>query len=148
MSFAKNKKAYHDYQIIEEFEAGINLLGAEVKSIRAGRVQMKGSYVALLSDEAPYLVGLHISPYAYSHDRNLDPVRRRKLLLNKKEIVKLQRIEKETGTAIIPLEIYPKRGLIKVKIAIARGKKLFDKRQSLKSKAEKRKIDQTLKRFN
>ncbi|PIQ78803.1 SsrA-binding protein [Candidatus Peregrinibacteria bacterium CG11_big_fil_rev_8_21_14_0_20_41_10] len=144
MSFAKNKKAYRDYEILEEFEAGVKFMGPEVKSVRRGLIQMGGSYVALLTD-GPYVMGIHISPYKFSHDRNLDPTRKRKLLLNQKEINAIQKAESTSGLTIIPLEFYPKGGLIKLKIAIAKGRKQHDKRQVLKEKDVNRRIDRTLK---
>jgi SsrA-binding protein len=136
-TFAQNKKAFHDYEILEQFEAGIKLAGYEVKSIRRSAVQMKGGYVAILTD-GPYVMGVHITPYKYAHEHHIDPVIKRKLLLNAKEIAKLAKAEQTAGLTIVPLELYSKRGLIKLKIAIGRGKKLHDKRNSIKERDNQR----------
>lgn len=143
--FAKNKKAYFEYEILEEFEAGIVLVGPEVKSIRRSQVQMKGSYVALLQDGA-YVVGMHISPYKFANHQEIEPTRKRKLLLNAKEIEKMESAEKTVGQTIIPLSIYSKQGLIKIKVAIVKGKKLHDKRQTIKEREQNRQIKRVLKR--
>lgn len=144
--FAKNKKAYHDYELLEEFEAGIALLGPEVKSVRRGRVQLKGSYVAVLTD-GPYVMGLHISPYQYA-DTATDPTRKRKLLLHAKEIDKLQKAESTSGLTIIPLALYSKGGLVKMSLAIARGKKLYDKREQAKRKQMNLDAKRAMKKYN
>lgn len=143
VTFSQNKKAFHDYEILEQFEAGIALTGYEVKSVRRSAVQMKGSYVAVLTD-GPYVMGLHITPYKYAHEHHIDPVCKRKLLLHAKEITKLVVAEQTSGLTIVPLEMYAKKGLIKLKIAIARGKKLYDKRHSLKEKDAKKAIGRML----
>ncbi len=143
--FGRNKKAYHDYELLEEFEAGISLLGQEVKSVRRGRVQLKGSYVAILSD-GPYTMGIHITPYPFAH-KPVDPVRKRKLLLNQKEIDKLQKAEQTSGLSIIPLALYDRKGLIKLKIAIAKGRKMHDKREKMKQDTMNRQVDRIVKQF-
>ncbi|NRD76473.1 SsrA-binding protein SmpB [Bacillus sp. BRMEA1] len=137
---SQNKKAYHDYFIEETIEAGIVLQGTEIKSIRAGRVNLKDSYVRILNGEAD-LFGMHISPYEQGNRYNHDPLRTRKLLLHKKEINKLYGEAKEAGYSIIPLKIYLKNGFCKVLIGLAKGKKNYDKREDLKKKEAKREID-------
>lgn len=144
-SFA-NKKAFFDYDIQEKIEAGIILTGPEVKSVRNGRANLKGSYVAVLSD-GPYVMDLHISAYEPANVAGYEPKAKRKLLLNKKEIKKLEDIEKATGLTIIPTNLYFKKGLIKLEIAIAKGKKLYDKRNSLKNKAQNLDIKRAIKHF-
>lgn len=146
MTFAKNKKAYHDYEILEEFEAGIALSGPEVKSIRRSQVQMKGSYVAVLSD-GPYVMGIHISPYKFADSQKIDPIRKRKILLKEKEIAKLEQAEKTSGQTLIPLELYPKGGLIKLKVAIAKGRKTHDKRNVVKGRDMQRTVERVLKKY-
>jgi len=143
-SVAKNKKAFHDYFIIEEFEAGIELFGTEVKSIRAGSVNLKDSYVDIKNGEA-FALGVHISPYEKGNIFNRDPLRPKKLLLHKKEILRLFGKSKEDGLTIIPLEIYLSGSLAKLKIALAKGKKLYDKRNTEAEKSAKRNIERTLK---
>jgi len=143
-SVAKNKKAFHDYFIIEEFEAGIELFGTEVKSIRAGSVNLKDSYVDIKNGEA-FALGVHISPYEKGNIFNRDPLRPKKLLLHKKEILRLFGKSKEEGLTIIPLEIYLSGSLAKLKIALAKGKKLYDKRNTEAEKSAKRNIERTLK---
>ncbi|MBV53716.1 MAG: SsrA-binding protein [Coxiellaceae bacterium] len=142
---ARNKKAYHDYFIEVSFEAGIAFEGWEVKSIRAGRVQLKESYVLLKNNEA-WLLGAHISPLlsASSHIQP-DPLRTRKLLLNRREIDKLQKAKDRQGYAIVPLNLHWSRHHIKLTIAIAKGKKLHDKRQSAKEKDWQRQQERNFK---
>lgn len=145
---SSNKKAFFDYEIDEKIEAGIILTGPEVKSVRNGRVNLKGSYVAILSD-GPYVIDMHISEYAnaVNEQKNYNVKQKRKLLLNAKEIKKLQQIEKTGGLSVVPTKIYFKRGLIKLEIAVAKGKKLHDKRNSLKNKDQERQINRTLKHY-
>lgn len=145
VEFGRNKKAYHDYELIEEFEAGIALLGPEVKSLRRGRVQLKGSYVAILTD-GPYAMGIHITAYPFAH-KPLDPLRKRKLLLNQKEIDKLQRAEQTSGLTIVPLAFYDRNGLIKLKIAIGKGRKLHDKREKMKQNTIIRQTERIVKQY-
>ena len=142
-SIAKNKKAFHDYFILEEFEAGIELFGTEVKSIRAGTVNLKDSYVDIKNGEA-FALGVHISPYEKGNIFNRDPLRPKKLLLHKKEILRLFGKEKEDGLTIIPLEIYLSGSRAKMKIALAKGKKLYDKRDAEAEKSAKRNIERAL----
>lgn len=139
-----NKKAYFDYEIQEKIEAGLMLTGAEVKACRAGKVNLKGSYVAILED-GPYVMDLHITKYEFLDDKSYDAKVKRKLLLNRKEITRLEKAEKEAGMAIIPTELYLKNGLIKLEIAFGKGKKLHDKRQSIKNRESDRQIARTIK---
>jgi len=142
-----NKKAYHDYFIEEKFEAGMVLQGTEVKSLRMGRATMGDSFAMVKSGEA-FLHNLHISPYDFGNRENHDPERMRKLLLHKKEIVKLFSKVREQGYSIVPLRMYFKDGLVKVEMGLAKGKKLYDKREDMKKKDHKRDIAQALKGRN
>lgn len=146
MSYAKNKKAYHDYQILDEYEAGIVLNGDEVKSIKDNQINLKGAFVDVWSGQA-FMNAAHISRYEMSSRKDYDPVRKRKLILHKKEIAKIDQAISEEGVTAIPLEVYPKKGLIKIKIGICRGKKLYDKRETLKSRDQEMEIKKQLKRF-
>lgn len=137
---AQNKKAYHDYAIEETFEAGIVLQGTEIKSIRAGKVNLKDSYARIQNNEI-YLFGMHVSPYEQGNRYNHDPLRTRKLLLHRKEISKLIGESKEVGYSIVPLKMYLKNGYAKVLIGLARGKKKYDKREDLKKKEAKREVE-------
>jgi len=130
---ASNKKAYHDYFILDKLEAGISLVGTEVKSAREGRVNLKDSY-ALVKEGEAFLLNCHISPYSHGNRENHDPTRTRKLLLHHKEIRKLTGKTQEKGLTVVPLRMYFKRGKIKVELGVARGKKLFDKRESERRK--------------
>lgn len=145
-TFAKNKKALHDYEVLESFEAGIVLNGAEVKSIQNSQVNLKGSYVEIRNEEA-ISTGIHISPYKYASNKKLEPARNRKLLLHKKEILKIDSAISQKGITAIPLEIYSKKGLIKLKIGICRGKKLHDKRAELKRRSQEIDIKRALKNY-
>src|SRR5262245_26312008 len=124
---ASNRRAQHDYEILERFEAGLQLTGTEVKSARSGRVQLKDSYVDFRNNEA-YLVGAHISPYSHGNRENHDPERPRRLLLKKREIEKLFGRTLLKGLTVIPLSLYLQGNWIKVELALAQGKKLYDKR--------------------
>lgn len=137
---AQNKKAYHDYAIEETYEAGIVLQGTEIKSIRAGKVNLKDSYARIQNNEI-YLFGMHVSPYEQGNRYNHDPLRTRKLLLHRKEISKLIGESKEVGYSIVPLKMYLKNGYAKVLIGLARGKKKYDKREDLKKKEAKREVE-------
>lgn len=128
-----NKKAYHDYFIIEEIECGICLAGTEVKSIRGGKCSIKESYVRIINNEV-FIIGMNISPYEQGNIFNKDPLRNRKLLLHKMEIKKLIGKCKEKGYTLIPLKVYFKDSKVKVLIALAKGKKLYDKREALAKK--------------
>ena len=128
---ASNKKAFHDFHILEKHEAGIALTGTEVKSLRDGRANLKDSYVIFKREEA-FLFATHISPYTHGNRENHDPERTRKLLLHRREIEKLEQAVVEKGLTVIPLRLYFKGGRVKVEIAVVRGKKLFDKRETEK----------------
>lgn len=141
---ANNKKAYHDYFIEETYEAGISLAGTEVKSLRMGKCSLKESYIEEKHGEV-FIRGMHISPYEKGNIFNKDPLRVRKLLLHDYEIRKLMQKVSTKGYTIVPLEVYFKGSLVKVKIALARGKKLFDKRDDIAKKDVKRQIDRELK---
>ncbi len=141
----QNKKAYHDYEILEKVEAGIVLLGTEVKSLREGRANLKDSYARVKKGEV-FLYGLHISPYTHATFDNHDPERTRKLLLHNFEIKRLTGKTQERGLSLIPLKIYFTKGKAKVELALAQGKKLYDKRESLKKKEERRELDRLRKR--
>ena len=144
-TLAKNRRAKHDYFIEEYFEAGIVLEGNEVKSIKQTRVSIKESFCQVRNNEV-FIVGMHVTPYEYGNNfSKLDPIRTRKLLLNKVEIRKINQKINEKGYALIPLEVKEVRGLIKVDIGLAKGKKLYDKRQDLKEKDDKRNIERVLK---
>jgi SsrA-binding protein len=139
-----NKKAFHDYTIEESHEAGIALLGTEVKSLRMGKANLKDSYVRIEDGEA-FLYNTHISPYPYGHQFNHDPERTRKLLLHKGEIRRLQGKIQERGYTLIPLKMYLKRGIIKIELGLAKGKTLHDKREDLKRKTADREIEKAMK---
>lgn len=141
---AQNKKAYHDYFILDTYEAGIELQGTEIKSIRKGSVNLKDSFIRIRNDEA-FIDNMHIAPYEQGNRFNHEPLRQRKLLLHKKEIKKLQKGLKENGLTIVPTKLYFNTSKLKVEIALARGKKLYDKRQDLKEKDSKRDIEKALK---
>lgn len=142
---ANNRKAFHDYEILDKFEAGIELTGAEVKSLREGQCQLKDSFVFIRRGEA-WLYNVHISPFRNGNIANRDPERKRRLLLHKKEIRNLKQATQEKGMSIIPLKVYFKAGhLVKVEIAVARGKKLHDKRQAIAKKTQMREAESYLK---
>jgi SsrA-binding protein len=130
---ATNRKAFHEYFILDKLEAGISLLGTEVKSIREARINLKESYAAIKEGEA-YLLNCHISPYSHGNRENHDPLRRRKLLLHSREIRKLIGKTQEKGLTLVPLRVYLKRGRVKVELGVARGKKLYDKRETERRK--------------
>lgn len=139
-----NKKAYHEYFIEEKFEAGISLKGTEVKSLRMGKANMGDSFALVRGGEVQ-LHNLHILPYDFGNRENHDPDRVRKLLLHKAEIGKLFIKTQERGYALVPLKLYFKNGLVKVELGLAKGKKLYDKREDLKQKDQKRDLAQALK---
>lgn len=141
---AQNRKARHDYAIIDTIEAGIVLKGTEIKSIRAGRINLKDGYATIRNGEI-FLQNVHISPYEQGNLFNHDPVRTRKLLIHKKQIARLVGETKNTGVTLIPLKVYIKDGFAKVLIGLAKGKKKYDKRQDLKQKDQKREIDRAMK---
>ncbi len=140
----QNKKAYHEYFIEETYEAGIVLVGTEVKSLRDGKAQLVDSY-AVFKGEELFLLNAHISPYSHAARDNHDPTRSRKLLLHKKELHRLQGKINERGFALVPLKLYFSRGKIKAEIALVKGKKLHDKRETLKKNAMKKDVERELK---
>lgn len=141
---AKNKKAYHDYFVEETFEAGIELRGSEVKSIRNGRINLKDSWCSIVKGEI-FVNGMHISVYEQGATWCKDPLRVRRLLMHKREIMRLLGVEKQQGYSIIPLSLYFKGSRIKVEIGLCKGKKLYDKRADMAKKDAKRNIERTLK---
>ncbi|AUD62551.1 SsrA-binding protein [Tenericutes bacterium MO-XQ] len=141
---SQNKKARHDYFIEETYEAGIKLMGSEIKSIRQGKVNLSDSYVTFKDGEA-FILNMHISKYDYSNRYNHDETRTRKILLHKNEILKLFGKTREQGYAVIPLKVYLKDGLAKVEVGLAKGKKDYDKRQTLKEKDAQKRMDKILK---
>lgn len=140
---AQNKKAYHDYFVIEDYEAGIELFGTEVKSVRQGRLNLKDSWCSIDGGEI-FVNGMHISPYEHGNIFNRDPLRPKKLLMHKKEINKLYGLTKQQGYAIIPLSVYFKKGRAKVKIGLCKGKKLYDKREDAAKKSAARSIERAV----
>ena len=141
---AQNKKAWHDYFIEDKLEAGVELFGTEVKSIRAGKCNLKDSYVEIRNGEA-FVQGMHISPYDQGNIFNKDPLRPKKLLLHKAEIRKFLAKVMQKGYSIVPLQVYLKNGRVKVEIALARGKKLYDKRDDMAKKEAQRDIERSVK---
>lgn len=141
---AQNKKARHDYHIEEVIECGMVLQGTEIKSIRKGQVQLKESYVRVKDGEA-LVIGMHVSPYEQGNIHNHDPLRDRKLLLHKREILKLEQKVKLQGVTLVPLRIYLKDGYAKMEIGVAKGKNVRDKRQDLKEKQAKRDMASAMK---
>lgn len=141
---AQNKKAWHDYFVEEKYEAGIELFGTEVKSIRAGAVNLKDSYCDIKNGEI-FVVGMHISPYEHGNIYNRDPLRKRKLLMHKKEILKLHGLVAQKGVALIPLALYFSGSHVKMEVGLCRGKKLYDKRDSAAQKDADREIDRRMK---
>ena len=141
---ANNKKAYHDFFIEDKFEAGISLFGTEIKSVRMGKVSIKESYVEIDKGEA-YFIGMNISPYEMGNIFNKDPLRTRKLLLHKYEIEKLLGKSSEKGYTIMPLQVYLKDGKCKIEIGLAKGKKLYDKRESIAKKDQRRELEREFK---
>lgn len=137
---ANNKKAYHDYFIEEKYECGISLAGTEVKSIRQGKVSVKEAYVEIEGGEA-WIEGMNISPYDHGNLFNRDPVRKRKLLLHKNEILKLAQAVQQDGYTIVPLSVYFKRGKVKVEIGLAKGKHNYDKRQDIRRRDVTREME-------
>ncbi len=142
---ASNKKALHDYFVLQKVEAGIELRGSEVKSLRDGRAQLKDSYVLFKGGEA-FLFGAHISPYSYANRENHDPERTRKLLLHKREIEKLEAQVVEKGLTVVPLRLYFKGNRVKAELAVVRGKKQYDKRETEKRREADREAAAAMKR--
>ena len=143
----QNKKAYHEYHIEEKFEAGIELFGTEVKSIRNGNVNLRDSFCTVKNGEL-YVVGMHISPYEKGNIFNKDPVRQRRLLMHKREIMRIYGIMKQDGLTLIPISMYFKNSLVKLEIGLARGKKLHDKREASARRDAGREMDRSIKERN
>ena len=143
---AQNKKARHDYNILETVEAGIVLTGTEIKSVREGRVTLKDGFAQIKNDEA-WLENVHISEYTAGNRFNHDPLRRSKLLLHKKQIVQLGQKTSAKGVTLVPLKVYLKNGFAKVLIGVATGKHEYDKRETIKRRDQEREIQRTLKNF-
>lgn len=143
-TIAKNPTAYHNFTIDDTLEAGIVLAGTEIKSIRNGKVNLKDSYIVIKNQEV-FIIGMHISPYEFGNIYNKDPLRTRKLLLNRREIDKLLGLVKQKGISIVPIEMYWKKDLVKLKIGIGKGKKLYDKREDIAKKDAEMKINRALK---
>ena len=137
---AQNKKAYHDYFVLETYEAGIELFGTEVKSIRAGRVNLKDAWCSITDGEI-FVNGMHISPYEKGNIFNRAPIRTRKLLMHKREIIKLSSLVAQKGFSLIPLSLYFKDSRVKVELGLCRGKKLYDKRETDAKNQAKREIE-------
>lgn len=144
---AVNRKAFHDYFILERYEAGVQLAGTEVKSIREGQINLKDSFCIVKNNEL-WMHNVHISPYEKGNIFNRDPVRPRRLLMHKREIVKLNAKIMQDGVTVIPLSVYFKEGLVKIELGLCKGKKLHDKRNSEAERESKRDIDRVLKERN
>ena len=146
-TIAQNKKAYHDYFVEETYEAGISLFGTEVKSVRQGQVNLKDSWCDI-DDGEMFIKGMHISPYEKGNIFNRDPLRPKKLLMHKKEILKLFGLVKVSGYTLVPLSLYFKGSKVKVAVGLCKGKKLYDKRADMAKKSANREIDRTMKNAN
>lgn len=143
---ADNRRARHEYFIEESFEAGLSLQGTEVKSIKAGQVSIKEAYVSIKDGEA-WMEGMHVTPYKQGRLQDQDPLRPRRLLLHKKEIQKLYEGVQKMGYTIVPLNIHLRNGLVKADIALAKGKKLYDKRESLRREDDRRRAERAMKNY-
>jgi SsrA-binding protein len=141
---AENRKARHDYLIVDQYEAGLVLTGTEVQSLRLGKVNLKDSYARVKNGEV-FLYQVHISPYPFAYYNNHDPLRVRKLLLHKREILRLYAKANEQGHTLVPLKMYFKAGKAKITLALAKGKRAFDKRQSIRDREQKREMDRVRK---
>lgn len=146
-TIAQNKKAFHDYFIEDKMEAGIELFGTEVKSVRSGKVSLKEAWCSIVDGEL-LLNGMHISPYEQGNLFNKDPMRVKRLLMHKREIMRLLGLIKQNGYTLVPLSVYMKGSLVKVCVGLCKGKKLYDKRKVMAEKDAKRKIERTIKEFN
>ncbi len=146
-TIAQNKKAYHEYFVIESFEAGIELCGTEVKSIRQGRVNLKDAWCSIEKGEL-FVKGMHISPYEQGNIFNKDPLRVRKLLMHRREIMRLLGQVKQDGLSLIPLSLYFKGSRVKLQLGLCKGKKLYDKRADMAAKSAKRDIERAVKAKN
>ena len=145
---AQNKKATHDYFVEDKYEAGIELCGTEVKSIREGKVNLKDSYASVSKNGEMFVHGMHISPYEKGNIFNKDPLRERKLLLHKKEILKLSGIAAQMGYSLIPLSLYFKDSRVKLELGVCKGKKLYDKRDDAAKRDAQRNIDRAMRERN
>ena len=141
---ASNRKAFHDYHVLDRQEAGVALTGTEVKSLREGRANLSDSYVIVKEGEA-FLFNAHISPYTHGNRENHDPLRTRKLLLHRREIEKIASAVRDKGLSVVPLRLYFRRGIVKAEIAVVKGKKLHDKRESERTKEADREAAQAMK---
>ena len=146
-TIATNKKAYHEYFVLESFETGISLSGTEVKSIRAGGVNLKDAWCSV-DDGEMIIKQMHISPYDHGNIFNLPPMRNRKLLMHKREIMRLMGVVKQEGLALVPLSVYFKGSLVKVQLGLCKGKKLYDKREVAAKRQANRDIDRAIKEQN
>lgn len=146
-TIAQNKKAFHDYFVLEQYETGIELSGTEVKSIRQGRVNLKDSFCSIDKGEI-FVYGMHISPYEKGNIFNKDPLRKRKLLMHKKEILRLFGTVKQEGYSLIPLSLYFKGPRVKMNLGLCKGKKLYDKRADIAKKEASREMERHLKSQN
>jgi SsrA-binding protein len=144
---AQNKKAWHDYFVDEKYEAGIALFGTEVKSVRMGQINLKDSYCSVKDGEL-FVLGMHISPYEKGNIFNREPRRERKLLMHKREIMKINGMLTQKGYTLVPLSLYFSGKNVKVELGLCRGKKLYDKRDSIAAKEVNREIDRKMKEFN
>lgn len=143
-TIADNRKARHEYELFDRYEAGLELKGTEIKSVRKGKVQLKDSWITIKDGQA-YIKGMHISPYEFGNRFNHDETRDRRLLLHKKEILKLDQAARLKGMTLVPTRMYLSHGLCKLEIAVARGKNLHDKRESAKNRDAKREIEKAMK---
>lgn len=144
---AVNKKAYHNFELVEKIEAGLSLVGSEVKSLRVGAADLNGSYVRIINNEC-FLLGATIAQYEQAGQRNHEPLRKRKLLLHRREILKIRSKLEQRGFTLVPLRIYfSERGLAKVELGLARGKRQYDKRKSITERQTKRDVDRQMKKY-
>ena len=143
---AKNRQARFEYSVLETIEAGIELKGTEVKSIRAGKVNLRDSDAAVNRNNEVFVIGMHVSPYEFGNRNNVDPLRERKLLLNKKEIRRVREYVNQDGYTLIPLDLHFSRSYVKMTLAVCKGKKTYDKREALKKKDAKRDIDRSMRK--
>jgi len=143
---AENKKVIHNYQILEKYEAGLVLSGPGVKSVKKGQINLKGSYITISPNQEAWLINAHIAPYppAKREQKDYNPLRKRKILLHKKEIISLLGKSKQKGLTILPLKVYTKHGFVKIEIGLAKGKKKYDKRELIKKRETERKIRRAL----
>lgn len=144
---AQNRKARHEYFIEDTYECGLVLFGTEVKSMRAGKVNLKDSYCMVKKGEL-FIIGMHVSPYEQGNIHNKDPFRERKLLMHRREIDRLQGLQQAQGMSLIPLQLYLKDGRVKLELAVAKGKKLYDKRHSIAERDSKREMERNFKAMN